>query len=140
MKIAAVPAAQTHALRRSVLRDGDPDADVHWPEDDDDNTVHLAVLDDESSIIGVSTWITVSPRTQLRGMATDPNMAGHGVGTALLDAGIAHARAIGSTHVWANARVTAIGFYSAYGFTISGPVFVTPATGLPHRLATLDLT
>lgn len=141
MKIVSVPAEQTHALRRSVLRSGNADADVRWAGDRADGTLHLAALGgDDSTVVGVSTWITVDSRTQLRGMATDPLMTGQGIGKALLDAGIAHARAVGSSSVWANARVTAIDFYRSYGFVVSGPEFVTPATGLAHRLATLDLT
>ena len=40
-----IPAARTHELRRSVLRDGAPEADVVWPGDDAGDTIHLAALD-----------------------------------------------------------------------------------------------
>jgi phosphoribosylformimino-5-aminoimidazole carboxamide ribotide isomerase len=141
VNVVRIPSVQTHELRRRVLRSGEPDADVRWPEDDLELTVHFAVVDDDgSTVIGVSTWIETGETTQLRGMATDPRKAGRGIGTALLDAGIAHARSRGSHGVWANARVSALGFYTGYGFVISGPEFVTPATGLPHRLATFDIT
>lgn len=113
---------------------------MRWPGDDAENTIHLAVVDDDENVVGVSTWITSGSATQLRGMATDPGVAGQGIATSLLDAGIAHARSNDSGHVWANARVTAISFYARYGFVMSGPVFETEATGLPHRLATFELS
>lgn len=139
MNVISALSPQTHDLRRRILRANDPDADVRWPGDDAENTIHLAVVDGDENVVGVSTWITSESATQLRGMATDPNMAGQGVGTLLLDAGVGHARSNGSSHIWANARVTAVGFYTRYGFVMSGPVFDTEATGLPHRLATFDL-
>lgn len=139
MKITDIHSTETHDLRRRVLRADKPEADLRWAGDDDDHTVHLAALDDDGNVIGVSTWITSGSATQLRGMATEPTLIGQGIGTLLLDAGVVHARSLGSSRIWANARVTAISFYTRYGFEMSGPVFDTEATGLPHRLATFDI-
>ncbi|MFK7916467.1 MAG: GNAT family N-acetyltransferase [Ilumatobacter sp.] len=135
-----VSASHTHELRCRVLRDGDPDAEVTWAGDDDADTVHLAVISSTERIIGVSTWLRspdpLAPdvaAVQLRGMASDPEATGRGVATRLVRAGIEHCRNVGARRLWANARVTAVGFYESVGFEVQGPVFVTEATGLAHR-------
>lgn len=143
--IEEISASQTHALRRRVLRDGVPDALVEWEGDDEPTTVHLgAIVDDR--IVAISTWLVapdpVAPllrSVQLRGMATDPRSTGRGLGRALLDVGLRRARSDGHDRVWANARVTALGFYEGAGLTVSGPIFETPSTGLPHRHVHIDL-
>lgn len=145
VEIREITSAQTHDLRRRVLRDGAADASVEWPSDDEATTVHLGAVIDEQ-IVGVSTWSTApdphAPElesVQLRGMATDPAGAGQGIGRALLDAGVRRSTDAGAQRVWANARVTALGFYERAGMIVSGAVFVTEATGLPHRHVHLDL-
>ena len=67
-------------------------------------------------------------------MATDPSVRGQGYGAALLREGLRVAAAGGSEVVWCNARVVALGFYEAHGFTAFGPVFNT-GEGIPHRVA-----
>lgn len=137
--IVVLRAVDTHDLRRRVLRDGRPDAELHWAGDDDPTTVHLGMVVD-GSIIAVSTWLAIGPTvgaeratTQLRGMATEPTLAGTGIGRRLLRAGITHAARGGTRSVWANARVSALRFYERNGFTAVGDVFTTTETGLPHR-------
>lgn len=142
-----IAARETHDLRRRVLRDGDAVAALDWPGDHAARTVHLGAFTkqqgastSDSRLVGVSTWLVEpDPRApdvsavQLRGMATAPDMTSRGIATMLLDAGQDHARSIGAERVWANARVTALGFYERAGFTVHGEVFLTPSTGLPHR-------
>jgi thiamine transport system ATP-binding protein len=131
--------SQTHDLRRRVLRDADPDADVAWTGDDAVSTVHLGAFVG-TQVVAISTWLE-SPypdapemrAVQLRGMATDPEHTGRGIGALLLDAGRMHASALGADMIWANARVSALGFYDHNGFETVGPVFTTADTGLPHR-------
>jgi len=143
----AVPidAADTHRLRHLVLRDGALGADLDWDDDHDERTLHLGIRIVDA-VVAVSSWTRSAwehepdrVAVQLRGMATDPNHAGSGLGTTLLQAGIEHARSVGAHVVWANARVTALGFYERSGFTVTGDVFLTPATGLPHRLVHVRL-
>ncbi|WP_420451018.1 GNAT family N-acetyltransferase [Ilumatobacter sp.] len=135
--------AETHDLRRRVLRDGDDAAVVVWSGDDDPSTVHLGVALD-GRVVAISTWLSAPgpdgvTATQLRGMATDPAEVGRGHGRALLRAGIDHARRRGSAMVWANARSTALDFYLRSGFCASGPEFETAEVHLPHRLVTRDV-
>ncbi len=146
IEIGEITASATHPLRRLVLRDGAADAVVDWVGDDDPSTVHLGATAD-GRIVCVSTWSAVPDphapgveSTRLRGMAADPAFVGRGIGRSILDAGIERARSAGSRRVWADARVTALGFYERAGMTVSGPVFVTEATGVPHRHVHIDLT
>jgi thiamine transport system ATP-binding protein len=135
-----IAAIDTASLRRRVLRDGDPDAVLDWPGDHDPDTFHLGIRDRTGAVVAISTWLSTSAGTQLRGMATEPGLAGTGLGSHLLAAGVRRCRARGDTAVWANARETALGFYARAGFTAVGTPFVTPDTGLPHRRVELDLT
>ena len=135
----------THDLRRRVLRDGSAEAQVAWDGDDDARTTHLAVSSD-GRITAISTWLVtpdpiapVLDSVQLRGMATDPVASGRGLGRALLESGVTRARSAGRDRVWANARLTALGFYERAGWTTTGAVFHTEVTGLPHRHVHLDL-
>ncbi len=137
--VVEISAADTHALRREVLRNGDPDAFVEWPGDEDPHTFHLGIRDGSGTVVAISTWMGRPPETQLRGMATAPASAGRGLGSKLLLAGVARCRARGDELVWANARVPAVGFYERAGFTVVGAVFETAATGLPHQLVRQSL-
>lgn len=143
--VVEIAARDTHDLRRRVLRDGSPNAQVIWDGDDLADTMHLAVPID-GRIVAISTWLVapdpIAPpldSIQLRGMATDPIVAGRGLGRALLDAGSSRAKAAGRERLWANARVTALGFYERAGWTTMGAIFHTAETGLPHRHVHLDL-
>lgn len=145
LAVRKITAADTHPLRRRILRDGATDADVEWPGDEDRTTIHLGVVV-EGRVVAISTWLVapdpIAPdrdSVQLRGMATEPTMTGRGLGRALLEAGTTHALASGHEQIWANARVSALGFYEAAGWTVTGPVFDTAVTGLPHRHVHIEL-
>jgi len=137
--IEALAAADTHDLRRRVLRGGRADAQVDWDGDEQVDTMHLGVVVD-GSVIAVSTWLVSDRRddgrprsVQLRGMATEPSLAGTGLGRRLLDAGIVRATESGAELVWANARIGALGFYEQAGFVPVGSVFEIPDVGLAHQ-------
>jgi thiamine transport system ATP-binding protein len=140
LRIVELGAADTHDLRRRVLREGRDDAVVVFDGDDEAGTLHLGALDGEGGLVGVSTWlwrpcpIDAGARDrQLRGMAVDRVRQGGGVGGVLLAAGVDRALAAGATVVWANARDTALGFYRRNGFEVIGEGYVDAATGLPHH-------
>ena len=158
VRVVEIGAADTHDLRRRVLRDGTPSHEVDWPGDHDPTTVHLGVRAPTTTadgpagrLVAVSTWLlAVAPwrhdegadgsGVQLRGMATDPATAfrGQGLGSLLLRRGIERAWSDGRTHVWANARVPVLDFYVAHGFTVVGDVVDSAETGIPHRRIVLD--
>lgn len=151
--IVEIDPAATHGLRRAVLRNGDPHADVEWSGDSDDTTVHVGAIDEAGSVLAVSTWLRRpcplhpdEPAVQLRGMATDLAHRGTGLGSLLLVDGMARSFAVrdlppsrgssGVELVWANVRVEALRFYERHDWTAVGPVFQIAETGLPHRVAT----
>lgn len=133
VRVVELSAGQTHDLRRRVLRDGDPTAPVEWVGDDSPSTLHLGLVDDDGTIVAISTWLRDGDAVQLRGMATETGLSGRGLGATLLAAGVERADRSGAARIWANARTTALAFYVRHGFVAEGPEFVTPDTGLPHR-------
>jgi GNAT superfamily N-acetyltransferase len=76
------------------------------------------------------------PAWQLRGMAVRADWRGLGVGRRVLDVAVDAARASGAAGLWAAARVEALPFYEAAGWTVRGPGWVKPGVG-PHRYITL---
>ena len=138
-EIVEITAADTHDLRRRVLRDGTPSDVLVWEGDDEPATFHLGVRTDEG-VVAISTWLQrrypdrpAEAAFQLRGMATDPAWRGTGVGARLLRAGLEHCAERGATLVWARARVTALPFYERHGFEPVGPEYTDLTTGLRHR-------
>lgn len=137
--VVELTASRTHALRRDVLRGGDPAARVVFDGDDLPTTVHLGVELD-GRLVATSTWLAVRhpdhpalAGVQLRGMATAPDLQGAGIGGVLLAAGLERMRERGIELVWARARDTALAFYQRHGFEIFGRGYVDLATGLPHH-------
>jgi GNAT superfamily N-acetyltransferase len=137
--VVEITAAQTHPLRRAVLRADTPTDDVEFAEDTWPGAYHLGVVDGDE-LIATSSWIPRelatqpgSAAVQLRGMATLQGLQGRGVGAMLLAAGIERARVTGALLVWANARDAAMGFYERNGFQIDGEGFIDATTQLPHH-------
>lgn len=139
-EVIAVAAAETHELRRTVLRKATPSPGVAYPGDDDADTRHLAIRVGRR-IVAVSTWIPAPfpfdadvAGLHLRGMATAPEARGRGYGTLLLDAGRRRADELHVAVVWARARSTALGFYLDRGFEAVGDEFVDDTSGILHRV------
>lgn len=145
LRIDEVDVVATHGLRRLVLRDAEPDADVNYPEDQLPGAFHLAARDGAGEVVGVSTWAPSATvrrpgavAWRLRGMATAPAVQGRGVGAAMLEAAVTRLRAAGVDVVWADGRDTALGFYQRHGWQVEGDGYVT-GPGLPHHTVVLDL-
>lgn len=139
-EIVEITAAETHDLRRRILRDGTADDLVVWDGDDDVATFHLGVRAAGGELVAISTWLERrypdrpgDPAFQLRGMATDPSARGSGVSGRLLLAGLERCASEGAALVWARARVAALSFYERHGFEPVGREYVDLTTGLPHR-------
>ena len=130
---------ETHALRRTVLRNDTPSDEVVFDGDDLESTFHLGVRVD-GQVVAISTWLDRAYPDrpgdrgfQVRGMATVAARRGEGFGTRLLTAGIERCRSEGAALVWARARDTALPFYVRHGFTPVGLGYVDLTTGLPHH-------
>jgi GNAT superfamily N-acetyltransferase len=71
---------------------------------------------------------------QLRYMAVDGDVQGHGYGARVLDAAEPALREAGAEQLWANARDTALGFYLKTGWElIPGSEHISAETQLPHH-------
>ncbi len=137
--------AETQAVRLDVLRRGTPAREANYDGDDDPSTVHIGAETD-GCVVATSTWLVVPwqldtsvPAVQLRGMAVLDDLQNSGVGRALIEAGVSHARTIGARYVWAKARDSAIYFYERCGFAVVGEQFMEPASGMPHHLVVLKI-
>jgi len=145
VSIVEITADRTHDLRRRVLRSGTVSTDVEFDGDEDPGTTHLGAVRG-SAVVAIVTLLRrpfpyepVTPALQLRGMATDPESRGTGLGMRLVAASEERARGEDATLIWARARSSAIGFYLGAGFETHGTDFDDPTTGLPHRLITKRL-
>jgi GNAT superfamily N-acetyltransferase len=147
VRIEQVPVGVVYGLRRLVLRDGRPDAEARFPEDDVEGTYHLAAHDEAGAVVGIVTLLPQPTRHRreatrpwrLRGMAVAPGRQGEGIGRELLEAAVDVVRREGADVLWANGRDTALGFYERNGWTVLDDAFVTDDTGLPHHVVLLDL-
>jgi predicted GNAT family N-acyltransferase len=158
LEVVVIERSDTYALRRSVLRNGDPDAVVAFDEDLLPGTMHLG-LRDGAEVVATSSWMprplpaeyAVDPRDrlpvdvpaahrQLRGMATANGRRGTGIGGLLLEAGCRRCADAGDEIVWARARDAALQFYERHGFEVLGDGFVDATTGLPHHVVRRRLT
>jgi GNAT superfamily N-acetyltransferase len=132
-EVRRVGPADTADLRRRVLRGGRP-VDL---ADDDPTLFHVGAYDGEQ-LVGTGNvrrepapWAPDVPAWRLRGMATEPERRGEGVGAAVLEALLEHCQAEGGGELWCNARTPARSFYLRAGFTEVGEEWVDPEIG-PH--------
>ena len=136
-EIKDVDDAMVLPLRHAVLRPGRPLKTACFPQDDAPTTKHFAAFRDGVMIGVASVYEAELPghptkrACQLRGMATEPASRGKGVGRALVDVCLAHARKARADFLWCNARTSAAGFYSRLGFEVVGDQFEIPDVG-PH--------
>ncbi|MGI8758848.1 MAG: GNAT family N-acetyltransferase [Acidimicrobiales bacterium] len=145
MQVVEVGAEATHELRRRVLREGRPDAEVHFPEDHVAGSFHLAVVDDAGTPVAVAT-LSPAPTVsrpgaaawRVRGMAVEPSLQGTGVGARLLDAATTRARAAGAEVLWADGRDSALDFYRRRGWSVEGEGYLA-AGDIPHHTIVVDL-
>lgn len=136
IEIRPISSQQTHPLRRSILRDNDPNADLDYFGDDDPLAFHAGAIAD-GVVVGIAS-VYPEPMAarashagwRLRGMATAESHRGIGLGKALLEACFEHIRCNNGDLLWCNGRTSAIKFYEAMGFATEGEEFVT-FTG-PH--------
>jgi GNAT superfamily N-acetyltransferase len=144
-QVRPVAAQTTYALRQQILRPHQSIAEVGFPGDDDPETGHFAAFAgadaDAGEPIGVVTVLHQPPPLariadpdrwwRLRGMATVERHRRGGVGSALVDAALAHVAAHDGTGVWCHARLPAVEFYRRHGFVESGDPWDEPGLG-PH--------
>ena len=145
IKVVEIKTLETYTLRTAVLRDNTPTSDPRYPEDTKNGTIHLGIYDTDE-LIGTSTWVInawhqdpEANAVQLRGMAVAKHKQGFGLGTLLLDAGLAHAERMNTKYVWAKARDTALAFYLDHEFIVVGNGFTEGITQMPHHFVVRKL-
>jgi predicted GNAT family N-acyltransferase len=127
-----------YALRNKILRPGRPISVCAFPEDGLPTTRHFGAFDETGNLVGCAT-VLENDGLQLRGMATDRDFQGGGIGRAVLTLVHQYAQEINQP-LWCNARVTAMGFYEKLGWVAEGEEFHVPDVG-PHyimRKATVE--
>jgi GNAT superfamily N-acetyltransferase len=144
IEIQRIAAADTYDLRARVLRDGDLAA-VRVPDDYLSGAWHLGARH-SGAVVGVASFYprpwplaTDVAATQLRFMAVDPAMRGRDIGHQLLDHALCELRKQNTGILWANARDTALDFYTGLGFTVIGDGFIHEP-GLPHHLVIVGVS
>jgi len=137
-----------HALRRQVLRPGQPWSSVAHDYDSRPDTFHVAAFGLRGEVAGCASFhpdaaphrpgSSASHTWRLRAMATLPEVRGQGYGAAALRYGIAEVRHRGGTILWCNARSGAVGFYERLGFETVGDEFEIVPIG-PHFVMEIAL-
>ncbi|MGD1276322.1 MAG: GNAT family N-acetyltransferase [Tepidisphaeraceae bacterium] len=129
-----VTADQILDLRHAVLLAGLSRETAHFAGDDNEQTVHLAAIEN-GKIIGCATVLTNAfggqPACQLRGMAVHPADQRRGVGRELLEEVDRIAAEKGAKLLWANCRKPAVPFYAKHGWSVVSDEFDVPTAG-PH--------
>ncbi len=128
-QIHRIDAADTRLLRHAILRPNQPFEATVYPLDEEPASGHFgAFLGDR--LVGVASVFNearpgeINPYAwRLRGMATREQDRGQGIGGALVHACLDYLHAASGTSLWFNARTTAAGFYSRFGFVVRGKVF-----------------
>jgi len=140
MHIRTIPSADTHLLRRLVLRNNDADAVVIWSGDDHPEGFHLgAFIGDQC--IGIASFrpeanslFPGQNHYRLRGMATHPDHQGSGIGSELLRSAITILRERQADQLWCNARKVALPFYERNGFRTEGEPFLMEVIGAHYLM------
>jgi predicted GNAT family N-acyltransferase len=123
------------ALRHAVLRPGRQLDTARFDGDDEATTVHVGAFAG-ARLVGCASVmrrpLDREDALQLRGMATAPDRARQGIGTAILrfvqeDL----APSVGVRLLWCNARTSASGFYAGAGWRLVSAAFDVPDVG-PH--------
>lgn len=142
MGISSISSQETYDLRQRVLRPGLPLEACVFPQDS--MSLHLGFRS-EGAVVSVlsaheerSELFPESKQWRIRGMATEPDRQGQGLGAELLRELSARARAEGVERIWCNARLIAIPFYARAGYALNSPEFHIEGVG-PHRVMSLKL-
>lgn len=133
-RVRRTDAATLMDVRWRELREGRPRETAAMPGDDDPDTRHWGVFDDDDVAVACATVMKQAwpegdgPVWRLRGMAVDRRLRRQGLGAQLLQAVQADVGAA----MWCDARIVALDFYASMGWHVRTPLFEVPNVG-PHR-------
>jgi len=137
-----ITAEETLPLRSRVLRNGLAPAECYMQADQLSTTFHMGYFhNDERPVSILSCQLEELEGYEglgyrLRGMATDFDWQGKGIGRQLLQDAITYlGNELQADYLWCNARRIAYGFYQNMGFQfLSEEEFEIPGIG-PHMVA-----
>ncbi|OTA59618.1 GCN5-like N-acetyltransferase [Hypoxylon sp. EC38] len=123
INVRPISAAETYALRHTVLWPNKPLSYVQLP--DDETGQHFGAFIDPKKLISIISLFIDEEcgEARFRKFATAPAWQGKGVGSALLAYTIEAAARKGATSIWCDARQSALGFYQRFGMSGEGEVF-----------------
>ena len=136
MEIKKINSIDTYPVRHEVLRKGKPIETCQFKGDDDENTVHFGLYENERLIGIISIFKEKSdlfPETyqfQIRGMAVLEEFQGKGFGAELVKAAENYCINQNVDLIWFNAREKAVPFYKKLGYTSIGDSFLIPDVGI----------
>ena len=115
-------------IRRQVfIEEQQVPEELEWDEYDD-NSYHVIALDDDSRPVACGRLKTDG---QIGRMAVDRHWRNQGVGTAILENILLHAKSRGMQNLYLHAQTSAIPFYEKNGFRVCSEEFMD--AGIPHR-------
>jgi GNAT superfamily N-acetyltransferase len=124
-------------IRQRILRPHQRVADVEFDGDRRPGALHVGAFVADRLVGAASVLPDAHPELadpnawRVRGMALDDDLRDRGIGGALLERCVEHARSSGGTLVWCNARIRAVPFYERHGFVTDGEPFDVESIG-PH--------
>lgn len=138
-KITLITPAETLFLRQRVLKPFLSLEECVIPGDDFETTFHWGLFI-KDRLVSVATFMGedhpdfhFSKSFRLRGMATDPEFAGKGLGSLLLKEAEQDLLKHDLDFLWFNARIKAFPFYERLGFKYHGDIFEIDRIG-PHKV------
>ena len=110
----------TWKLRQQVLYPAEPLNQMAM--DEDNNGYHFGAFGDRE-LLAIVSLFKHGDDYQFRKFAVTPEAQGQGIGSAMLNHLMDFVVRDGGKRLWCNARLTATGFYTKHGFTLTGNQF-----------------
>ena len=136
MEIKKINSIDTYPVRHEVLRKGKPIETCQFKGDDDENTVHFGLYQNErlNGIISIfkekNDLFSETNQFQIRGMAVLEEFQGKGFGAELVKEAENHCINLNTNLIWFNARENAVSFYKKLDYKIIGDSFLIPDVGI----------
>jgi len=136
MEIKKINSIDTYPVRHEVLRKGKPIETCQFKGDDDKNTVHFGLYQNERLIGIISIFkeknnlFSEINQFQIRGMAVLEEFQGKGFGAELVKEAENHCINLNADLIWFNARENAVFFYKKLDYTTIGDSFLISDVGI----------
>ena len=136
MEIKKINSIDTYPVRHEVLRKGKPIETCQFKGDDDENTVHFGLYQNERLIGIISIFkekndlFSETNQFQIRGMAVLEEFQGKGFGAELVKEAENHCISLNTALIWFNARENAVPFYKKLDYTILADSFLITDVGI----------